>query len=375
MKFTLSSTTLSTKLGILSKVIMAKNAMPILEGFLFEVSDGQLVITASDNENVMKSTCQLSDSDGNGRFVVSSHTILDAVRELPDQPLTFEVDLMDFTVKVYYQNGNYNFTVQNADEYPQTQALPSDVTTINFEAGVLQANITRTIFATTTQEELRPVMNGIYFDITPDYTAIVASDGSKLVRNRCFAVRNERAASFILPKKPASLLKNVLTKDGGDVVIKFNDRNAVISFADGVLICRLIEGRYPNYNSVIPKDNPNHLRIDRRVLVSALRRVLPFASESSLLVKFKVEQGQVVLSSEDIDFSTSAKEALVCEYDGVPMAIGFKGPALVEILNNLDSDEVVIELADPSRAGVVVPAQQPDQEEVLMLIMPMLLND
>ena len=143
MKFTLSSTTLSTKLGILSKVIMAKNAMPILEGFLFEVSDGQLVITASDNENVMKSTCQLSDSDGNGRFVVSSHTILDAVRELPDQPLTFEVDLMDFTVKVYYQNGNYNFTVQNADEYPQTQALPSDVTTINFEAGVLQANITR----------------------------------------------------------------------------------------------------------------------------------------------------------------------------------------------------------------------------------------
>ena len=203
----------------------------------------------------------------------------------------------------------------------------------------------------------------------------MASDGSKLVRNRCFSVKNENPASFILPKKPASLLKSVLTKDGGDVVIKFNDRNAVISFADGVLICRLIEGRYPNYNSVIPKDNPNHLRIDRRVLISALRRVLPFASESSLLVKFKVIQGQIVVSSEDIDFSTSAKEALVCEYDGVPMSIGFKGPALLDILNNLDSDEVAIELADPSRAGVIVPAQQPNQEEVLMLIMPMLLND
>ena len=167
----------------------------------------------------------------------------------------------------------------------------------------------------------------------------------------------------------------MLTKDGGDVVIKFNDRNAMISFADGVLICRLIEGRFPNYNSVIPKDNPNHLRIDRKTLIGALRRVMPFASESSELVKFKVDTGQIVISSEDIDFATSARESLVCEYDGKPMAIGFKGPAFSEILNNIDSDEVVIELADPSRAGVVVPAVQPDQEEVLMLIMPTLLND
>lgn len=374
MKFTLSSTTLSNKLAILSKVLMSKNAMAILDGFLFEVGNGQLVITASDSENVMKSTCQLSECEGSGRFVVNSKNILDAVKELPEQPLTFEVDTLEYRVVVYYQNGTYNFTVQNADEYPQTQATPIDVTTITFDSGVLLSNIVRTIFATA-QEELRPVMNGIYFDITPDFTAIVASDGSKLVRNRCFAVKNETSSTFILPKKPASLLKSVLSKDGGDVVIKFNDRNAVISFSDGVLICRLIEGRYPNYNSVIPKDNPNHLRIDRKVLISALRRVMPFASESSELVKFKVEQGQVVLSSEDIDFATSAKEALICDYDGIAMSIGFKGPALLEILNNIDSTDVVIELADPSRAGVVVPAEQPDQEEVLMLIMPMLLND
>ena len=374
MRFTLSSTALSSKLTMLSKVIMNKNSMPILEGFLFEMNDGLLQLTASDSENVMKSTCQLSENEGNGRFVVNSSTILDAVKELPEQPLTFEVDTVNYVVKVFYQNGMYNFTAQNADEYPQTQPMPTDVTAITFEEGMLLSNISRTIFATA-QEQLRPVMNGLYFDITPEYTSIVASDGCKLVRNRCLTVKNEAPAAFILPKKPATLLKNVLSKDGGNVVIKFNDRNAAISFADGELICRLIEGRYPNYNSVIPKDNPNHLRIDRKTFLGALRRVMPFASESSELVKCKVDTGQIEISSEDIDFATSAVETMTCEYDGRPMAIGFKGPVLSDILNNLDCEEVVLELADPSRAGVVVPAEQPEQEEVLMLIMPTLLNE
>ena len=374
MRFTLSSTTLSSRLSTLSKVITNKNAIAILESFLFEVRDGQLTITASDSENVMKSTCALDETDGNGSFAVSSQTILDAVRELPEQPLTFDVDTDQLVVKVYYQNGMYNFTVQNAEEYPQTQPMPTDVTRITFDSGVLLANISRTLFATAS-EELRPVMNGIYFDITPEYTAIVASDGSKLVRNRNFSVRGEGNSSFILPKKPATLLKSVLSKDGGDVVIQFNDRNAMINFADGVLVCRLIEGRYPNYNSVIPQDNPNHIRIERKTLISTLRRVMPFASESSQLVKFQVSQGTIEVSSEDIDFATSAKEQLTCEYEGKNMAIGFKGSALSEILTNLEGDEVIIELADPSRAGVVVPAEQPDQEEVLMLIMPMLLNE
>ena len=374
MRFTLSSTTLSSRLSTLSKVITNKNAIAILESFLFEVRDGQLTITASDSENVMKSTCALDETDGNGSFAVSSQTILDAVRELPEQPLTFDVDTDQLVVKVYYQNGMYNFTVQNAEEYPQTQPMPTDVTRITFDSGVLLANISRTLFATAS-EELRPVMNGIFFDITPEYTAIVASDGSKLVRNRNFSVRGEGNSSFILPKKPATLLKSVLSKDGGDVVILFNDRNAMINFADGVLVCRLIEGRYPNYNSVIPQDNPNHIRIERKTLISTLRRVMPFASESSQLVKFQVSQGTIEVSSEDIDFATSAKEQLTCEYEGKNMAIGFKGSSLSEILTNLEGDEVIIELADPSRAGVVVPAEQPDQEEVLMLIMPMLLNE
>ena len=374
MRFTLSSTTLSSRLSTLSKVITNKNAIAILESFLFEVRDGQLTITASDSENVMKSTCALDETDGNGSFAVSSQTILDAVRELPEQPLTFDVDTDQLVVKVYYQNGMYNFTVQNAEEYPQTQPMPTDVTRITFDSGVLLANISRTLFATAS-EELRPVMNGIYFDITPEYTAIVASDGSKLVRNRNFSVRGEGNSSFILPKKPATLLKSVLSKDGGDVVIQFNDRNAMINFADGVLICRLIEGRYPNYNSVIPQDNPNQIRIGRKTLISTLRRVMPFASESSQLVKFVVTQGKIEVSSEDIDFATSAKEEITCEYEGMNMSIGFKGSSLSEILTNLEGEEVIVELADPSRAGVVVPAEQPDQEEVLMLIMPMLLNE
>lgn len=374
MRFSLSSSALSYNLGNLSKVISNKNSMPILECFLFEIQDGQLTITASDSENVLKAFNQLDESDGNGVFAVSSQKILGAVRELPEQPLTFEVDVDNNTICVMYQNGMYNFTTQNADEYPRIQFAPTEVTTITMDSGVLLNNISRTLFATA-QEELRPVMNGIYFDITPEFMAIVASDGSKLVRNRNYTVKSETPTSFILPKKPATLLKNILNKESGDVVIQFDNRSAVISFSEGKLTCRLIEGRYPNYNSVIPQNNPNQLRVERKMLLGALRRVMPFASESSQLVRFKVEMGKLELSSEDIDFSTSARESMICEYEGVPMQIGFKGSSMTEILNNLDSDEVAIELADPSRAGVVFPSKHPENEEVLMLVMPMLLND
>lgn len=218
-------------------------------------------------------------------------------------------------------------------------------------------------------------MNGIYFDLKEDGLAIVASDGHKLVRNRNFSVKSETPAAFVLPKKPATLLKNVLSKDGSDVIIRFDDRSAEVSFAEGNLACRLIEGKYPNYNSVIPLDNPNQVTIDRKSLIGALRRVLPFASDFSQLIRFHVSSGLLELNAEDIDFSTSAKESIVCEYGGNPMSIGFKGSSMLDILNNLESDDVVIQLADPSRAGVIVPAVQPENEDVLMLIMPMLLND
>lgn len=374
MRFTLSSSALNGRLQALAKVINSKNSLPILDCFLFEVSGNELKVTASDSENVMTSTLTLDECSGDGCFAVPNRTILDAVRELPEQPLTFDVDTEKFMIKILYQNGLYNFAVQNGEEYPRTQPISETATSVVVSGTTLNENITRSLFATA-QDELRLVMTGIYFDLTADSLAIVASDGHKLVRNKNFNVKSDTPASFILPKKPAALLKNVLGKESGDVVMKFDDRSAEVEYGEGTLTCRLIEGRYPNYNSVIPQNNPNLLTIDRRALIGALRRVLPFASESSQLIRLHLEAGKLELESKDLDFATSARENITCDYAGVTMDIGFKGSSLTEILNNLSSDEVTIQLADPSRAGVIVPTQQPDGEDILMLLMPMLLND
>lgn len=375
MRFTVSSSALSSKLNMLAKVIGSKNSLPILDCFLFQVANGEMSITASDSDNVIKSTLALTDHDGEGEFCVPNRVILDALKELPEQPLHFDVDTAGeaVAIKIVYQNGLYNFTGQSAEEYPRTQSMNDACTTVSLPTEMLINNISRSLFATA-NDELRPVMNGIYFDLTADALAIVASDGHKLVRSKNFTIKSESPSAFNLPKKPASLLKNILSKDGDDAIIKFDDRSAEIQFTDGVMRCRLIDGRYPNYNSVIP-NNPNEITVDRRGLQSALRRVLPFASESSQLIRFHIESGRFEVSSEDIDFSTSAKEQLSCEYNGSPISIGFKGSSLMEILSNLTSDNIIIQLADPSRAGIIVPAEQPENEDILMLIMPMLLND
>lgn len=375
MRFTVSSSALSSKLNMLAKVIGSKNSLPILDCYLFQVANGEMSITASDSDNVIKSTLALTDHDGEGEFCVPNRVILDALKELPEQPLHFDVDAAGeaVAIKIVYQNGLYNFTGQSAEEYPRTQSMNDACTTVSLPTEMLINNISRSLFATA-NDELRPVMNGIYFDLTADALAIVASDGHKLVRSKNFTIKSESPSAFNLPKKPASLLKNILSKDGDDAIIKFDDRSAEIQFTDGVMRCRLIDGRYPNYNSVIP-NNPNEVTVDRRGLQSALRRVLPFASESSQLIRFHIESGRFEVSSEDIDFSTSAKEQLSCEYNGSPISIGFKGSSLMEILSNLTSDNIIIQLADPSRAGIIVPAEQPENEDILMLIMPMLLND
>ncbi|MBR4651004.1 MAG: DNA polymerase III subunit beta [Prevotella sp.] len=375
MTFTLSSSVLSNKLGTLSKVINSKNSLSILDSFLFEINDNQLTLTASDNTNMMKCYVPLTSSDGNCAFCIPNRIILTAIKELAEQPLTFEVNENDNSIKIIYQNGSYAILGQSADEYPRMQPLTDGYTETQITAGALAENIQRTLFATA-NDELRVVMNGIFFDLKEDSLNLVASDGHKMVRNMLFSCKSDVPASFILPKKPAGLLRSVLSTDDENMVsIKFNANNAEISFTDGILSCRLIEGRYPNYASVIPTDNPNIVTIDRKALISALRRVMPFASESTQLIKLRLEMNNLELNSEDIDFATSAHEDVACEYGGVPMSIGFKGTVLTEILSNLSSDEVVIELADPSRAGVIRPAEQPENEDVLMLIMPMLLND
>jgi DNA polymerase-3 subunit beta len=374
MRFTLSSTALSSKLTALSRVINSKNALPILGDFVFDINDNILRLTASDSENVMKTQLELTESDGACRFAIGNNNLLDAVKGISEQPITFDVNLEKSLVKISYQNGLFSLPIDNADEFPMVQPVSDNATVITMPNAILAENITRTLFATA-QDELRPVMNGMYFDLTPDCLAIVASDGHKLVRNKIFCVHSEQPSSFILPKKPANLLKNLLGKDGGDVIIRFDDRNAEINYGDGTIQCRLIEGRFPNYNSVIPQANPNELRVDRLGLLAALRRVQPFANDSSNLIRFHVEGSTLQLDAEDYDFSKTATERMVCEYNGQPMSIGFKGSSFIEVLSNFDCPEVIIQLADPSRAGIVLPSEQPDQQDVLMLMMPMLIND
>ena len=374
MKFTVSSTALSSKLNALSRVINNKNSLPILNDFLFEVQSNVLNMTASDSENVMKTNLELIESDGDYRFAVNSHDLLEAVKGFSEQPITFDIDPRTNIAKISYQNGLFSLPVENADEYPQATKISDTASTIVISNVLLAENVNRSLFATA-QDELRPVMNGIFFDLTPDCLAIVASDGHKLVRNKVLTIHNDQPASFILPKKPASLLKSILGKDGGDVTIRFDERNAQIQYGDGEIICRLIEGRYPNYNSVIPQNNPNSLTVDRLGLLAALRRVQPFANDSSNLIKFHVENGILQLDAEDYDFSKTATERMSCEYNGQPMSIGFKGSSFIEILSNFDCQDVTLLLADPSRAGLVLPSEQPEGQDVLMLMMPMLIND
>ncbi len=374
MNFTISSTALSGKLSSLSRVINSKNPIAILESFLFEIKDGKLFLTASDGDNVMKTSLILDEVEGEGAFAVNNKNILDAVKELPEQPLHINVNMDEFRIMIEYQNGYYDFPIISSTEYPVSRSVDEPFTTITLSSEILLDKITRSLFATA-QDELRPIMNGIYFDLQKDHLAIVATDGHKLVRNRNTSIKSEKIASFILPKKPASLLKSSITKEDNDVVIRFDSKVAEFSYVGGSLSCSLIEGKYPNYNGVIPENNPNQITIDRKSLIGALRRVLPFASDSSELIRFSVSNSSLEVNAEDFDFSTKAKEKIICNYSGTPMSIGFKGSNFIEILNNLQGDDVNIELADPSRAGIIIPVEQPENQDVLMLIMPMLLND
>ena len=373
MNFIVSSTGLFSHLQAISRVINSKNSLPILDCFLLELTDGTLSITASDNETTLTTSIETNEHDGNGRLAVNSKTILDALKEIPEQPLSFEVN-ENMEIMVKYLNGKYSLMGQNADEYPQTTALGSNAVHVTLGAPVLLNGITRSLFATA-DDELRPVMNGVYFDITTEDITFVASDGHKLVRNKTFKSRGNEKAAFILPKKPATLLKNLLPKEMGDVQIDFDDRNAVFTLENYSMTCRLIEGRYPNYNSVIPNDNPFKATIDRLAFMSALKRVSVFSSAASSLIKLHLDANSIQISGQDIDFSTSAEETLMCQYDGNPMSIGFKSTFLIDILNNISSQEVVLELKDAARAGVIVPVEQDAEEDLLMLLMPMMLND
>lgn len=374
MKFIVSSTTLFSHLQAVSRVVNSKNALPILDCFLFELEDGVLSVTVSDSETTMVTTMEVNESDVNGRFAIVAKTLLDALKEIAEQPLVFDVDLNTYEITIMYQNGKYSLMGQNADEFPQSPNLGDGAVQVEMDSQILLRGINRAIFATA-DDELRPVMNGVYFDITTEDITMVASDGHKLVRSKTLTVKGNERAAFILPKKPATLLKNLLPKEHGNVSIEFDERNAVFLLDNHRMVCRLIEGRYPNYNSVIPQNNPYKVILDRQQLIGALRRVSIFSSQASSLIKLSLQENLLTLSAQDIDFSTSAEETQICQYTGAPMSIGFKSTFLIDILNNISADEVVIELADPSRAGVVIPMTQEEDEDLLMLLMPMMLND
>ncbi len=373
MKFIVSSTALLSHLQIISRVINSKNSMAILENFLFELKENSLVVTASDQETTMTTTIDVIEAIGTGCFAVSAKILLDPLKELPEQPLAFEINDDNLEININYQNGHFNLMGVNGNEYPQARPLAADAATIAMPAERLLKGIGYTLFATA-DDTYRPIMNGINFDIFPDNIAFVASDIHKLVRFRDLSIQAGIRTSFILPKKPATLLKNILPKESGDVTILFDEKSAQFTLSNFVLTCRLIEGNYPNYNSVIPQNSPNVLTIDRALFVNVLRRVSVFSDQALGLIELAFEDQNMVVSTQNIDYSISATETVSCNYSGTPFTIGFNAPKLIDVFNTIQSEEVTVSLSDASRAGVICPLENEENEELLMLLMPMLLN-
>jgi DNA polymerase-3 subunit beta len=375
MKFVVSSTELLGHLQAISRVISSKNTLPILDNFLFNLSGNNLEITASDLESTLITRMKLENTEGDGMIALSARILLESLKEFSAQPLTFEIDLDTMAVVISSENGKFNVVGQNGIDFPALPVIKKN-NKFNFtiNADVMLAGINKTLFATA-DDELRPVMGGIFIEASPEQITFVASDAHKLVRYQRTDARAEDNASFILPKKPASLLRNILPREEGPFTVEFDDKNAFFNLNDYKVVCRLVEGNYPNYNSVIPKNNPRKITIDRVEFYNTLKRVSVFSNQASNLVKLQLKGNQVMVSAQDIDFSISAYERVKCQYEGEEIEIGFKSVFLLEILANIASQDVMIELADPTRAGLFLPAETENKsEDLLMLLMPMMIN-
>lgn len=373
MKFNVSSTKLFAQLQAVSRVIASKNSLQILEDVLFDLQGEQLTLTASDGETTIRTTLPVENPQGEGKVAFGARLLLDTLKEFPEQPLTFLIDDQNFGLNITSANGTYSFVGANGQEYPEMPAEEGE-NTLTMPANVLLDAINKTIFCTA-DDELRPVMNGIFFDLAEDKITLVATDAHRLVRYINTSVHVPQATNFILPKKPAMLLRQVLAKETEDVLITFGQKNAKFAFGQTVIVCRQIEGRFPNYNAVIPQNNQNKVIVDRQTIVNACKRVAVFANTGTSLLKLALSENQIKISAQDIDFSTSAEETIACDYSGMPMAIGFKAPFLIEILSSIASQDVILELADPARAGLILPAENEENQELLILLMPMLLNE
>ena len=373
MKFTVSSSALLSLLATTGKVISNKSSLPILVYFLMELKDGQLTVTTSDLETTLIGSIAVENIEREGVIAAPGKLMLDSLKEFPEMPLVIDVNDTTWEIQITWASGHLSIPGASAVSYPAVQTLGNERKNITLDVDLLVSGINKTIFATA-DDELRPVMNGVYFDFSTESLTFVATDAHKLVKYNA-ENNSDISSSFILPKKPANLLKTLLAKEEEPVNIAFDAKNVTFELKNFKLVCRLIEGNYPNYNAVIPTANPNKVLIDRVEFVNGIKRVAVCSNPSTNLIRMDIADNKVNLTAQDIDFSVSANETISCSYDGQPVTIGFKSTFLVEILSNIDTPTVVVELADSTRAGVFKPVydDQPSSES-LMLLMPMMIN-
>ena len=374
MEFKVSSSALYSRLTAASKVMGSKNSMPILDCILFDVKDGIITITASDSEKYYITSAPVIEQNGEARFCIPAKTIIDSIKELAEQPLTITFNEENMKVEGTHSSGSFSVMAQDAASYPLAKKVSDGATRLIMPAEVLLNGINRCLFATA-NDEIRLVMNGIYVDIAPDHLIFAGTDGRKLVRNTVHSIKSGLTAGFILPKKVCAILKTVLNKDEEKVEILFDSDKATIKSEDMIMHFRLIEGRYPNYNAVIPQSNPFKATVDRVALASALKRVAVFCNQSSGLVKIELSNNSMKLTGQDNEYATSAEEFLICDYNSNPISIGFSCQFLLEIANIIESDTITLEVADPSRPGIIRPVGDNTDDEVLMLLMPMRVED
>lgn len=371
MNFIVSSTNLLRHLQSISGVLSTSNTLPILDNFLFDITDGELAISASDLETTMRTTMEVEATE-NGKVAIPAKMLLDVLKNLPDQPCTFKVDGSNFGIEIVYDNGKSKMVGFNGDDFPKTPTIDNS-TSIRISGDIISRAINKTLFAAG-NDDLRPVMSGMYCQFSPSDITFVATDAHKLVRYRRTDSQSTGGSAFILPKKPLNLLKSNLRGDE-EVLVEYSDSNAIFTFNDIVLMCRLIDGKYPNYEAVIPKENPNILIVDRLQFLGAIKRVSIFANKTTHQVKLKIAGSELNISAEDLDFSNEANERLTCNYDGADIEIAFNSRFLMEMLNNIDSAEVKIAMSEPSRAGLLMPNNSDNEhEDILMLVMPVMLN-
>jgi DNA polymerase III subunit beta len=372
MKFIVSSSALLKQLSSINGVVTNNPVVPILENFLFEISDSTLTITASDLETSMITELQVEAKES-GRIAAPAKILLETLKNLPDQPVTFTIDEETYTIEISSANGRYKLSGENATDFPRVPVVKGG-NAIEIPSNVLARAINKTIFAVS-NDELRPAMTGIYLQLRQDNVTFVATDGHRLLRFRRTDITTSQEASLIIPRKAFTLLKSTLPSEATAVRMEFNQSNAFFSFDNIRMICRLIDERYPDYENVIPQQNPNKLVIDRAALLSSVRRISIYSNKTTHQIRLKLTGSELQVSAEDLDFSNEANERLTCQYDGEDMEIGFNAKFLIEMLNNIDAEEITFELSTPNRAGLLMPLANEDNENVLMLVMPVMLNN